>query len=48
MFIKMWLEVKHSTASNYFALWLIEANVFPIRQLHKHFSFRKKVGSPTS
>lgn len=37
MFIKLWLDVKHSTIT-ILLLWLIEAEVFQIPQLHKHFN----------
>jgi hypothetical protein len=37
MFMKLWLEVKHSTINHYFAFGLIETDVFQMPQLHKHF-----------
>jgi hypothetical protein len=37
MFIKLWLEVKHSTIIRYFAFVLIETDVLQMPQLHKHF-----------
>jgi hypothetical protein len=36
VFIKLWLDVGHSALNHYFALWLIEADVFQLPQLHKH------------
>jgi hypothetical protein len=40
MFIKLWLEVKHSTLNRYFVLELIEFDVFQMPQPHKHFNVR--------
>jgi hypothetical protein len=36
VFIKLWLDVGHSALNHYFALWLIETDVFQLPQLHKH------------
>jgi hypothetical protein len=37
VFIKLWLDVKHSTINRYFAFVVIETEVFQLPQLHKHF-----------
>jgi hypothetical protein len=36
VFIKLWLDVKHSAINHYFA-FVFETDVFQIPQLHKHF-----------
>ena len=37
VFIKLWLDVKHSTTN--LLLWLIEPDVFQMPPLHKHGTF---------
>jgi hypothetical protein len=43
VFIKLRLDVKHSTINRYFALWLIETDVFQMPQLHKYLIVRHNV-----
>ncbi len=38
MFIKLWLDVKHSNINGYFAFVVNWADVFQFPQLHKHFN----------
>jgi hypothetical protein len=45
VFIKLWLDVKHSTLNHYFDVWLIETEVFQMPQLHKHLNVGCYIGT---
>jgi hypothetical protein len=43
VFIKLWLDVKHSTLNRYFAFAVNWSSVFQLPQLHKHFNVGGKL-----
>jgi hypothetical protein len=43
VFIKLWLDIKHSTINRYFAFVVNDTDVFQLPQLHKHFNVSRHI-----